>query len=845
MKRVLRVGALAVVVSACLAATGDADTWKREIAQAEATIDDDDSSVAIGHLRAALAIAEKFGESDPRLLESVARLSNACQYAEGCKADESANQLKRGMALRAGVVPRGEPAAAALIALAEAAAAQDKHREALLVWRDVLDIREKHSGVQSRATAEVWVRMAWVYQWSGDKVQARRTYEHALELRRQAGAARSAELVDMQIGYGGMLLQQKVHAEARAEYDKALELAAQLWKPADKRALSALSRVAEAASDPLPDYAEPLFRRLVDQRRAGAGEDYAEALRRYGEFLHEHKRGADAERVLTEATAVAPGSDSQGERLQWLAWVQEDLGKLREATATSHKLLAFREGQRDSEFSDVIAAHARLARLYAKQRDTRRAGEHFDALRQLAQSESPDQLISSAEELARVYLQQQDNRRAGEMYEIAIANREDGHGAESGEMADDLMQLAAIYAERGRGVEALGLQRRAFGILWRQFRAQQQGKSSDTALLIAVLLLLGVGGVVAVVFGIASILVIRSGDRKLQRLYKPTWELGPDTPPPPPVVPQSLGFHGEGAALLGLRVINLSLSLLTAGVYSFWGKARIRRYLCGQAEYDNDRLAFHGTGGELLRGWLRGLPILATLILLPYLVPIVWPKPLALVVGQYVVLFAVMLLWPVARAGAYRYRLNRMSWRAIRFSFRGSTLRFFLMHLSGYALSFVTFGIYRPIFDNRVREYLYTRTYFGDRCFAYSGTGSSLVAAYFFSFPFTLLTAGLFWPWFSAYRARYYWAHTTFSNARFRCTATGFGLFKLWTGNVLMIVATLGIAMPWVTVRTMRYWAAHIEWTGDLDLANIRQDECATGATGESFADFLGFDFGI
>ncbi len=843
MKRVLRLGAVAVFVSACLAATGDADAWNREIAQAEATIDDDDSSVAIGHLRTALAIAEKFGESDPRLLESVARLSNACQYAEGCKADESANQLKRGMALRAGVVPRGESAAAALIALAEAAAAQDKHREALLVWRDVLDIREKHSGVQSRATAEVWVRMAWVYQWSGDKVQARRTYEHALELRRQAGAARSAELVDMQIGYGGMLLQQNANSEACVEYDKALALATQLWNATDERALSALLRVAQAASRPLPAYAETQYRRLVDLRRPAGGEAYAEVLRRYAEFQRRQKRDADAERLLIEAVRVAPYGDKQADRLACLAEVQEALQKLPEATATAQCLLDF--GVRSKWPFAVIAAHARLARLYAKQRDTRRAGEHFDALRQLAQSESPDQLISSAEELAKVYRQQQDNRRAGEMYELAIANREAGHGAESEEMADDLMQLSAIYAERGRGVEALGLQRRAFGILWRQFRAQQQGKSSDTALLIAVVLLLGVGGVVTVVFGIASILVIRSGDRKLQRLYKPTWELGPDTPPPPPAVPQSLGFHGEGAALLGLRIINLSLSLLTAGVYSFWGKARIRRYLCGQAEYDNDRLAFHGTGGELLRGWLRGLPILATLILLPYLVPIVWPKPLALVVGQYVVLFAVMLLWPVARAGAYRYRLNRMSWRAIRFSFRGSTLRFFLMHLSGYALSFVTFGIYRPIFDNRVREYLYTRTYFGDRCFAYTGTGSSLVAAYFFSFPFTLLTAGLFWPWFSAYRARYYWAHTTFSNARFRCTATGFGLFKLWTGNVLMIVGTLGIAMPWVTIRTMRYWATHIEWTGDLDLANIRQDERATGATGESFADFLGFDFGI
>lgn len=324
------------------------------------------------------------------------------------------------------------------------------------------------------------------------------------------------------------------------------------------------------------------------------------------------------------------------------------------------------------------------------------------------------------------------------------------------------------------------------------------------------------------------------------------------TPPPPPPLPppappavRSIAFHGDGTTLFALRVRNLLLSLLTLGAYSFWGKARVRSYLLGQIDVDEDRLAFHGTGKELLFGWLRAAPFLGLILFLPNVLPLFWERPEALVVGQFAVFAAVLLLIPIARAGAYRYRLNRMSWRGVRFSFRGSTFRFLLLYLRGYVLLPLTCGLYAPFFHVRAERVLLNGSSFGDRGFRFHGRGRDLLPCFVCAVPLGVFTLGLFWPWYRALRARYCWAQTTFGEARFRSTVTGFGLLKLWSGNLAILIFTLGLGASWSLTRTLRYWSAHTALAGDPALETVRQDPLSSTAAGESFADFLGFEFGV
>ena len=48
-----------------------------------------------------------------------------------------------------------------------------------------------------------------------------------------------------------------------------------------------------------------------------------------------------------------------------------------------------------------------------------------------------------------------------------------------------------------------------------------------------------------------------------------------------------------------MQIVNVCLTILTLGVYHFWGKAKVRRYLFSHTAFAGDRFAYHGTGKEL------------------------------------------------------------------------------------------------------------------------------------------------------------------------------------------------------------------------------------------------------
>lgn len=124
-------------------------------------------------------------------------------------------------------------------------------------------------------------------------------------------------------------------------------------------------------------------------------------------------------------------------------------------------------------------------------------------------------------------------------------------------------------------------------------------------------------------------------------------------------------FHGVGGTLFGIQIVNLFLSIVTLGIFSFWGRVRVRQYLMSQTEFAGDRFAYHGTGKELLIGWIKAAVFLG----IPFLMLVL----LSAGVLAYIIVAAFM---PIAVVSARRYRLSRSSWRSIRFSFRGRVWAF-------------------------------------------------------------------------------------------------------------------------------------------------------------------------
>jgi len=306
-----------------------------------------------------------------------------------------------------------------------------------------------------------------------------------------------------------------------------------------------------------------------------------------------------------------------------------------------------------------------------------------------------------------------------------------------------------------------------------------------------------------------------------------------------------LTFHGSGGTLFGIYVVNILLTIVTLGFYRFWGKVKVRRFMLSQTAFEGDRFAYHGTGKELLLGFVKallfvGMPItaLSTAARLSGDVKIL----IATQVFTYLLVFTFI---PIAMVGARRYRLSRISWRGIRFSFRGRAWAFVRIFMLATLLNAVTLSLYYPFFQARQQAFMVSNSHFGRRPFRFDGRGRDLFGAYVVTLLLLVPTLGLYLFWFNARKTRYLWDHTYFEMARFRSTMTGGALLVQSLVNVIMLILTLGLAWPWVLLRRARFEFSCLSVEGPLDLAGIVQEPQLATATGDALSSLLGADVGF
>jgi uncharacterized membrane protein YjgN (DUF898 family) len=359
-------------------------------------------------------------------------------------------------------------------------------------------------------------------------------------------------------------------------------------------------------------------------------------------------------------------------------------------------------------------------------------------------------------------------------------------------------------------------------------------------------------------------------------------------PPPAPSPYRQLSFHGDGSALFGITLVNLFLTIVTLGLYLFWGKVRARNYVFGQLEFEGDRFGYHATGKELLIGWLQVAIFLGLLYGAQNAANFLDGAVASVLetVGSVVLTVVFLVVLPIATVASRRFRLSRTSWRGIRFSFRGRSRDFLKLYLVGTIRTALTVGLYYPFFTNDAQKFLMRRTYFGNTRFEYNGEGRGLFKVYLLTRFIPLLAASLVvlaavgyawssasttldlrsillavivafiglsivlvtWPVFTAARDRYVWSHTSFATARFRSTVTAGRLYGLYLGDMVRLVPTLALALPWVVVRHVRFRCANLVVEGPLDLAAIQQEAQAASPEGAGLGDSFGildFDLGL
>ena len=344
-------------------------------------------------------------------------------------------------------------------------------------------------------------------------------------------------------------------------------------------------------------------------------------------------------------------------------------------------------------------------------------------------------------------------------------------------------------------------------------------------------------------------------------------------------------FWGRGRTLFGIFITNTFFTILTLGIYTFWGRVRVRQFLHSQTSFAKTRFAYHGTGKELMMGWSKAFVVFGLPYLFLSLIPIIWPQ-----VPEWIpkLLAAVLILFfiPVAVVGAHRYRLSRTSLGTIRFSFRGSFWDYYKIWAVGSLLTVLTAGLYYPIFENTRRHFLVSHTYFGTHPFRYHGTGKGMWMIYAKAFGLMLLTLaalvalssdseaiphllewtpsdwkdtlmtttfffGLGWlllPWFylQVAKQRYIWNHSGFGDADFYFSASIWNLMELRITNFLMLILTFGFAWSWVQVRNLQFLYYHLSLPGPINFQDIQQEALDASPTGEGLAGYFdaGFDVG-
>src|SRR6056297_2440509 len=192
-------------------------------------------------------------------------------------------------------------------------------------------------------------------------------------------------------------------------------------------------------------------------------------------------------------------------------------------------------------------------------------------------------------------------------------------------------------------------------------------------------------------------------------------------------------YHGERKPLFGLAFKAAILTALTVGIYRFWAKTRIRKYIWSSVVGQGDAFEYTSTGLEKFLGFLMAIVILAVYLgivqmILFYFGMTLFSEPAsqAEMIGQmlafYITFFAVVPLIFFAQYRARRYKLARSRWRGVRFGMEKGAWGYAFRAIGHWILTIVTLGALLPRQTFCLEKYMADRTWYGNGKFEQHGT---------------------------------------------------------------------------------------------------------------------------
>lgn len=343
-----------------------------------------------------------------------------------------------------------------------------------------------------------------------------------------------------------------------------------------------------------------------------------------------------------------------------------------------------------------------------------------------------------------------------------------------------------------------------------------------------------------------------------------------------------LRFTGKGGAYFWILFKTFVLSLLTLGVYSFWGKTRQRQYIWSNTYLFNEPLEYTGTGKELFISFIIVMPVFLLLVFgVSFLMQILGPA--VLVIFYIGFIFA----WQFATYKAVRYRLTRTRWRGIRGNLSGSALGYAAKSM-GYILAIcLSLGLLLPWASGRMTSMVMNNIWLGNRKVEFTGSIKTLYLGLLASVlcsivilgistaitsmtgVFTALTVhtnyqdpmyqGLLtitslvialalsvsFAFYQAAFFRFMCNGICFGQLRVHSTLSGMRYFGIMLSNILLILVTLGIGTAWVLIRDFRVKVHSVNGEGDPQISTLLQDTQSAPSRGEGLLEALDVNIGI
>lgn len=344
--------------------------------------------------------------------------------------------------------------------------------------------------------------------------------------------------------------------------------------------------------------------------------------------------------------------------------------------------------------------------------------------------------------------------------------------------------------------------------------------------------------------------------------------------------PAQFSFSGTGGEYFRIWIVNLLLSIITLGIYSAWAKVRRTSYFYNSTSVAGASFEYHGNPVAILKG-----RFVAVILIVIYNLAYKASGAIGLLMIVAVALAAPWLIWK-----SLQFKLYNSSYRGIRFGFRGSLKRAYLVYLVLPLLSTLTLFLAAPLTHQQLKKFQHEESRFGSSHFSFNATVGSFYKRYlvFFliwlagfvviGFTFGGTLAGLIaaggmgrassskagviavlaflfamyvWtfillPIAAMLIQNLIWNRTQLGLHRFRCDMKWSRVAFISITNIIGIVCTLGLFMPFAQIRWIRYRVESMTLIPADSLDHfVAATQAQVSATGEGVADLLDFDLSL